>query len=243
MQIINGKRAVYEALAANAKIDRIIIDFKVQNNPDTKRIILLAHEKSIKVQFMASKEFFRTAADNNNSQGIIAYIIPPKNILLDDLLADMANYPLVLAVDHIQDPYNFGAILRTCETFNFKAVIYPKDRACQITPGVIKASSGAINYLQLVKVTNLAQSLEKMQKAGYWLYGTDVEGGEDIAKIKPNFPCVIVLGSEDKGMAQNIAKRMDANIHIPLAGKIESLNVSVATGIICYEFYRHYKKR
>ena len=141
-------------------------------------------------------------------------------------------------IDHIQDPFNFGAILRTCETLGVTWVIYPKDRNCPITPGVVKASSGAIHHMNLVRVTNLAQSLEKLEKAGYWIYGTSDQGATDLDTFKPNSPMVLIVGNEEKGLSPLLAKKTHGIIKISMHGKVSSLNVSVATGILIYTLSR-----
>lgn len=229
MQLIKGKRAIIEALRSDTYIDRILMDFHIQKDGDILEILQLARQRSIKVQSI-TKDMIK----EQNTQGILAYIQTKKTLSLEDIISNASEYPFIVAVDHIQDSYNFGAILRTCETFNVKAVLYPKDRNCQITPGVIKASSGAIHYLNLVKITNLAHAIEVLKKNGYWIYGADSSQGKDLNTIKPQSPMVLIVGNEDKGIAKHICAKLDEKIKIPMKGHIESLNVSVATGIILY---------
>jgi 23S rRNA (guanosine2251-2'-O)-methyltransferase len=232
MNIINGKQAIKEALKANIyKIERILVNYNLKDKAEIQEILNLAKTKNIKIQLKNKVEL-----------GIQAFINLTPTISLEQLIENKTKYPYVLIVDHIQDPYNFGAILRSCEIFGFNAVIFPKDRNCQITPGVVKASSGAINYLKLVKVTNLSQTLEILKKAGFWLYGADSNQGQDLAEIDPVFPLGLVIGNEKKGLSPLINKKLDFKIHIPMLGKISSLNVSVATGIITYSLSRKRKK-
>lgn len=236
-QLIKGKHAVMEAMRANIGIDRIIVDFKSQYDPDIHQIQKLAERNRIKVQRVSTASF-QTYCDEKQSQGILAYVASKQSLSLDHILDHQDDYPFLVAVDHILDPYNFGAILRTCETLGVNAVLYPKDRNCQITPGVIKASSGAIHYLDMVKITNLAYTLDALQEAGYWVYGADSNNGVDLNQLEPQFPLVLVVGNEEKGISPGILKKLDGRIHIPLVGQIESMNVSVATGIILYNLQR-----
>ncbi len=237
MAIIKGKHAVLEALHSESEIERIVLSFQTQNQPDMRMIMHLAKSRRIKVQ-IASKETFDRMIPDAHTQGVLAYMPEHEGKSLEEILENQAQYPFVVMVDHLQDPYNFGAILRTCETMGIKAVIYPKDRNVQITPGVIKTSSGAIHYLDLVKVTNLAQCLEKMEKAGYWIYGTSDRDSTDLDHFTPQFPMVLVLGNEEKGLSPLLAKKTHGMIQIPMKGKISSLNVSVAAGILMYTLSR-----
>ncbi|MFC1752418.1 23S rRNA (guanosine(2251)-2'-O)-methyltransferase RlmB [Thermoproteota archaeon] len=237
MTIIKGKHAVAEALASGAQLDRILVAYTIKDRADIRSVITKAQFQSVKVQYCSASELKRLIPDGSH-QGIAGYMRLQKAVSLDMLIADQGHYPFIIAVDHMQDPYNFGAILRTCESFGIKAVLYPKDRNVQITPGVIKVSSGAVNYLDLVKVTNLASALEKLKSAGYWIYGADSHNGQSLDQFQPQFPLVLVMGSEQKGISKRIQKMVDLNIHIPIKGRTESLNVSVAAGIIMYQLSR-----
>ncbi|MFA5879196.1 MAG: 23S rRNA (guanosine(2251)-2'-O)-methyltransferase RlmB [Candidatus Margulisiibacteriota bacterium] len=239
---IKGKRAIKEALVASTPIERILISDHVARDKNILEIINLAKEKNVKFQVLPRDAFrkkFESGYANHNfaeqNQGIIANLLPTALATLEGILNYPTIYPIVLAVDHLSDPYNFGAILRTAEALNIKAVVYPKDRSCNLTPGVIKVSSGAVYHLNLVRVTNLSQTLDKFKDHGYWLYGADSNGGVDLNKMKPNFPLVLVVGNEEKGISYQIQKKLDQKINIPLKGHIESLNVSVATSIILYQ--------
>jgi len=237
MNIIKGKHALEEALKADIKIERILVDFNLQNRPDIKYLLIMARQHGIKVQALSNSDFNRNT-EAQNSQGLLAYVQMKKELDLAYLKAHKENYPFMVAVDHIQDPYNFGAILRTCESFGIKAVIYPKDRNVQITPGVIKASSGAIHYLDLIKVTNLAQALQELQKEDFWLYSADANEGQNLEEVVINTPLVLIVGNEQKGISRRISEMIDGKVKIATCGQTSSLNVSVATGILVYNFIR-----
>jgi 23S rRNA (guanosine2251-2'-O)-methyltransferase len=156
-------------------------------------------------------------------------------------VAEPERYPLIVVLDHLEDPQNFGAILRSCETLGVRAVVYPKDRSSQITPAVIRASAGAIYHLDLAKVVNIAGALEKLREAGYWIYGT-AEDGVSLDEFSAPMPLALVLGNEGRGVSNRVAKMADGHIRIPLVGKVESLNVSVAAGILLYSLSRGLKR-
>ena len=149
---------------------------------------------------------------------------------MKDLLDKKPN--VVLMLDHILDPHNFGAICRTAEAFGITYVCYPKDRAVQITPSVVKASAGAINNITFCKMTNLANGLKQLSTSGYWTYGASSNQGNDLKSLTFNDPMVIILGAEDKGISPGLTKFIDEYVHIPLKGETSSLNVSVAAAII-----------
>ena len=186
---------------------------------------------------VVSKETFSELTKEKQTQGVLAYVKDYQFGDLNALTKNPKKFPVVVALDHLQDPYNFGAIVRTCETLGVDTILFPKDRSASLSPGMIKASSGAVYYSNLVKVTNLAQSLLTLKKAGYWVYGTDADQGENLDTFASNcnLPMVLVVGNEDKGVSPRVQKIVDAHIRIPLKGQVPSMNVSVATGIILYQ--------
>jgi 23S rRNA (guanosine2251-2'-O)-methyltransferase len=234
MLVIKGKRAVLEAINAATPPHKVVVSFAVKDSFEHQNIMRQAKQKQVPIEIIAKEEFEKLAIAKPH-QGIIAYV-KQKIATLSDIILQIKHYPIIVAVDHIQDPYNFGAIIRSCEIFGIKAIIYPKDRNCKITPGVIKASSGALHHLQLIQVTNLAQALAKLKDKGYWLYGANANQGEALNKLEPLQPCIIVFGNEKSGLSNRIQKMLDVNILIPQKGKTDSLNVSVAAGIITYIF-------
>ncbi|MCP4050591.1 MAG: 23S rRNA (guanosine(2251)-2'-O)-methyltransferase RlmB [bacterium] len=240
MKIVKGKRAVSEAVKSAFAVERIMIDSTLKSKAEIKQIIKEAEKKSIKIMIVSREDLLKILPEEKNTQGIIAYV-KMKNSTIDSLLDNKAINTFVVALDHIQDPYNFGAVLRTCESFGVKTVIYPKDRNCSITPGVIKASSGAIHHLNMIKVVNLAQTLIKMDKEGYWIYTADSNNGTSLDKFEPACPMVLVVGNEQKGISRRIKELAHSSIIIKTKGRTESLNVSVATSILIYELAKKIK--
>ncbi len=241
MHIVKGKRAVMEALQASVPVDRLVVAQGFDKKPDIQTLLKIAGSRRISIETLSMNAFERVASDSHH-QGIMAYVHEKQQITLDTLLENPEEYPMVIVLDHLEDPYNFGAILRTCDAFGLKAVLYPKDRNSQISPGVIKASSGAVYHLDLIKVVNVAQTIQKLKTAGYWIYGTDVQKGVALHDFKPVFPLALVVGNESSGQSRLVSKLVDANLHIPMHGQLGSLNVSVATGILAYTISQAYAR-
>ncbi len=235
MNFIKGKHAVMEALKAKSGIDRIVIPYDLRDKPDFQALIALARQSQIKVQIVSKQAFERLGEEH--TQGVVAYLPLATHSSLESL--DPQKIPMVVILDHIEDPHNMGAILRTCETLGVKAVIYAKDRQCQVTPTVVKVSSGATQYLDMIRVTNLGQAVDKLKDLGYWIYGSDDQGESLLDTFKPNLPFALVVGNENRGMSTILTKKLDARIQIHLSGSVSSLNVSVATGILLYGLQRN----
>ncbi len=230
--LIKGKHAVLEALKAGIALDRIAIQYDLKGQSDITPITSLARDNNIKVQWISKVAMERL--NETHTQGVVAYAPLLSDTPLQTILIQPELYPIVVILDHIEDPHNMGAILRTCDTMGVTAVIYPKDRQCQINSTVIKASSGAAHHLQLIRVTNLSQAIDKLCDAGFWVYGTDDQAETDLADFKPATPMAIILGNEHRGLSPGLAKKTHGMIRIRLSGQVNSLNVSVAAGIMLY---------
>lgn len=232
MAIINGRRAVREALESGQTLDRIVIAYSAKRNVEIQKLITMAQYEGVDIQFIPNLEFDQRIPESRHAQGIAAYFSGLKTHTIDDIIE--AKPQLVVMLDHIQDPHNFGAIIRSCETFGVTHIVYPKDRNARITPGVIKASAGAIHHVDLVQVTNLASAVRELKENGFWIYAADSNNGKQLPKVTPNFPMVLVMGNEEKGVSKGMLKQCDEAILIPMSGQIASLNVSVAAGIFLY---------
>lgn len=232
MIIIKGKHAVQEALKGTSLVKEINLLTK-SSSKEFQHIVMLAKQKQIPV-VTVDKKWAQKRYNIEGHQHIIAKI---SDIQLHPLsILDPDKHPFVIALDHLEDAFNVGAIMRTAEALGVKALILPKNRQAKLDSGVIKASSGGCYYLKLIQVANIGQALETCKKNGYWIYGADSNNGQLIQECEPNFPLVLVVGNEHKGMSQRIAKMVDQSVFIPMNGKVESLNVSVATGIIINKF-------
>ncbi|MDR0739718.1 MAG: 23S rRNA (guanosine(2251)-2'-O)-methyltransferase RlmB [Mycoplasmataceae bacterium] len=200
---------------------------------------LKKHNIAYKIRNVA---FFDHFPSNLNHQGIVINIKDEAKFkTLDTFIEFIDNKSIatVLIIDSIQDPQNFGSILRTCDGMNVSAVIYKKNNQVQINDFVSKVSMGAIQYLNLIKVPNLIQAIEKLKKAGFWTYASLLTTtAVTYTQIKFASKSIIIVGSEEKGISPLLAKQADFQIKIPMYGKVQSLNVAVATGIILSEINR-----
>ena len=158
-----------------------------------------------------------------------------------DAILDKANQednPLILILDGLNDPHNFGSILRTADATNVAGVIIPKHRAVGVTPVVAKTSTGAVEHVPVARVTNLSQTLDKLKEQGFWVFGTDMNGTPS-HKWNTAGKLALIIGNEGKGISPNIKKQVDEMITIPMNGHVQSLNASVAAAILMYEVFRH----
>ena len=239
MIVIKGKNAVIEALQSENKVKQIIIAQGSEHSPECKQIKQLASQFGVSVSIMPSIQF-KTQFPDQHAQQVVATMEELSHTPLEAILKKPEEFPIIVVLDHLEDPHNMGAIARTCAGLGVKAMLYPKDRQAPISSGTIKASAGGIYHINLVKITNVADTLLKLRDAGYWIFGTDSETGEALPRVKPQFPCALVVGNEGSGISHRVLKMVDLNVRIPMSGRMESLNVSVATGIILYSFCQQY---
>lgn len=176
------------------------------------------------------------AANNQPHQGVVAYGAATKYSQIPD------DAKLLVLLDGVEDPHNLGAIVRTANAAGADAVLIPERRAAGLTDTVAKSAAGALEYVPVVKIGNVAQTLEELKKQGFWIYGLDERGTEDHDRVEYNVPTVFVLGGEGKGVHQIVRNHCDVLVRIPMAGKIASLNVSVAAGVVLFEWKRRLRQ-
>ena len=224
---IYGKNVAKETLENNSKINKIILceDF------NDKNIISLIQKRNIKVEYVTKKEMFKI--DNSNNQGIILDVKDYEYCKLQDIL--MGDKPFVVILDHIVDPHNFGAIIRTCEAAGVDGIIVPKDRSTTVNSTVMKTSAGALNNIKICMVTNLNKTIDELKKKGLWIIGTDMVNSSPYDSINYDIPLALIIGSEGFGMSRLVKESCDYIVSIPMKGKINSLNASVAAGILIYK--------
>lgn len=198
----------------------------------------LAKEQAVPVKWVP-KQKLDTLSDGGVHQGIVLGIAPYEYLTLDQLLEQTSSEeaPFLLILDSLEDPHNFGSILRTADASGVSGVIIPKHRSVGITPVVTKASTGAVEYVPIARVTNLAQSIKQLKDAGYWIFGTDMEG-TDYRQWKVTGPIALIIGNEGKGMSAGLKKDVDEMLTIPMTGHVQSLNAGVAAGLLMYEVFR-----
>ncbi|MFV9511680.1 23S rRNA (guanosine(2251)-2'-O)-methyltransferase RlmB [Tepidibacillus sp. LV47] len=237
---ILGKNPVYEALKSDRSINKIYIAEGIQKS-SLQKILALAKEKGVITQYYPKKKLDQMT-ENKNHQGIVASIAAYEYTELRDLVSEAkkANHlPFLVLLDEIEDPHNLGSILRTCDVVGVDGVIIPKRRSVGLTPTVSKTSAGAIEYVPVSRVTNLAQTIDYLKDEGFWIVGTDAAADQMYHEIDYKMPVVIVIGSEGKGISRLVKEKCDFMVKLPMQGHINSLNASVAAGIILYEVYRN----
>lgn len=224
---IYGKNVAREKLNTNEPIVKAYVSKKFKDQSLIDDLI----NKNIRINFVDNKVL--DGKVDGLHQGIILEVEEAKTYSLDELFEQLKEKtnPLVVMLDHLEDPHNFGAIIRTCEALGIDGIIIPNDRSVGITGTVIKTSAGAISYTTIVRVPNLANTIEKLKKNGFWIVGTDMQG-TDYTKIDYNMPTCLVIGNEGKGMSKIIKDNCDFIATIPMNGKINSLNASVSCGIV-----------
>ncbi len=238
-EIIFGRHPVEEALDAGASLIQIYIA-KGSKPSFVENILSLGKKRGIPVE-VTNKSQIEKLADGQNHQGILAIMEPFKYSSLDAILKlskDKGEDPFILVLDHIQDPYNLGGILRTAEAAGVHGVIIPQRRAAGVTAGVYKASVGAVEYLSIAQVVNIARTLEELKEKGLWIAGADMAGEKKYTQEDLKGSLVLVIGGEEKGLSRLTKEKCDFLLKLPMLGKINSLNASVAGGILIYEVLR-----
>ncbi len=223
---IYGKNVAMEAINNNEKILKAYI----YKNLNDKNLISQLQKLNINIQYLEKYELDKLA--NGNHQGIILQVPDYEYSDIDEIINDDNN--LIVILDHIEDPHNLGAIIITCEAALVSGIIIPKDRSVSVNPTVIKVSAGAINNIKISQVTNITNTIKELKDKGFWIIGTDMEG-INYDEIDYQGKIAIVIGNEGSGMSRLVKENCDYIAKIPMKGKINSLNASVATGIIVFE--------
>ena len=234
--IIAGRNPVIEALKSEKLIDTIYISGE---GGSLNLIRRLAKEKNIVVKDTQDKKL-SSLCNNASHQGVVAVGAYSEYMSVEELLEisrKKGTKPFIIICDEIEDPHNLGAIIRTAESAGADGIIIPKRHCASISPTVYKTSAGAVSWLPVAKVSNLASAIDFLKENNVWIYGTDASG-EDYTKTDVTGACAIVIGSEGFGMSRLVQKKCDFLVKLPMFGKITSLNASVAGGIFMYEVVR-----
>ena len=236
--LIEGRNAVMEALRAGKPVDRLyILDGSREGSIMT--IKREARKAGITAEYVDKTRLDRMS-ETGHHQGVIAKIAAYHYAELDDLFRkaeEKGEDPFFILLDNLEDPHNLGAILRTANVCGAHGVIIPKDRAVGLTAVVAKASAGAINYTPVARVTNLSAAMEELKKRGLWIVGADMDG-ETMTSLNMKGPIGLVIGAEGAGIGRLVRQNCDMIASIPCRGEIDSLNASVAAGVLCYEILR-----
>ncbi|OTW73060.1 23S rRNA (guanosine(2251)-2'-O)-methyltransferase RlmB [Bacillus thuringiensis serovar roskildiensis] len=237
-EYIIGRNPVIEALRSGRDINKIWIAEGAAKG-QVQIVLALAKENKIILQHAPKKKLDQLVEGNH--QGVIAQVAAYQYAELEDLfkVAEKRNEdPFFLILDEIEDPHNLGSIMRTADAAGAHGIIIPKRRAVGLTASVAKASTGAIEYIPVARVTNLSRTIDELKERGLWIAGTDAKGKTDYRNLDGTMPIGLVIGSEGKGMSRIIGEKCDFLITLPMVGKVTSLNASVAASLLMYEVYR-----
>lgn len=229
--IITGKNTIQEAI----KVNRKIFELYIQEGTN-KDIIAEAEKNKINVKLLPKQEIKNLLPPNN--QGVGAKVEDYKYKSIDDVLYKEKQNKLFIMLDGLEDPHNLGAILRSCDAFDVDAIIIPKNRSVKLNATVAKVSTGAIEHVDVVEVTNLTQTIKKLKKENFWVVGTDMETDQTIHDVDADSNLVVVIGSEGKGISRLVKENCDYVVKIPMVGHVNSLNASVSAALVIYEIFR-----
>lgn len=243
MHYIYGINSVAEALKGRGRTFSWVGVAKERHDLRLQRLVEECRRQGVVVRFVGRSELDRMAG-NNAHQGVVAITSAKQYSDLDDLMdAKRGQFSLVVVLDGVEDPHNLGAILRTADAAGANGVVIPERRAAAVTGTVTKVSAGASEYLAIAKVTNIARTLEDLKSKNVWIVGLDERGSQSYDSIDYKMDCAVVLGAEGKGLHNLVAKKCDFLVSIPMLGKVPSLNVSVAAGVVLYEIVRQRRKQ
>lgn len=238
INLVFGRRAVDELLSSGLEVNTIYV-VTGSHDSSLEKLVRAAEQNKLQI-IQSNRNDLDRMTDRGNHQGIVAKYKIPATLGIGDILSQIS--PMqpkpILILDGIEDPRNFGAIIRSAEVMGAGGIIFRNRRAVGITPTVVKASSGAALHFPLVSVTNLNQSADELKEVGYWIYGLDADGENDLWDLDLSGQISFVVGSEGKGISQLLKKNCDKIVRIPQMGKITSLNASVSASIALAEWLR-----
>ena len=240
---IEGRNAVIEAFRAGKTIDKLYVQDGLKDGP-IQTILREAKKRDVKVNFV-EKDRLNGMSATGHHQGVIAIAASYSYAEVEDILAKAAEKgepPFIIILDGVEDPYNLGAIVRTANQAGAHGVIIPKNRAVGLTASVARTSAGALNYTPVAKVTNIARTMEDLKKQGLWCVCADMDGTV-MYDLDLTGPIGLVIGNEGSGVSELVKKNCDFIASIPMKGEIDSLNASVAAGILSYEIVRQRMKK
>ena len=229
---IYGRNVCKKKVLDNDKVNHAYL----KENFNDREILELLKKSNIRYTFLQNKIMDKKV--DGNHQGIILDVDDIKTYDLDYVINLKKNNPLIVILDHIEDPHNFGAIIRTCECAGVDYIIIPRNRSVSVNSTVYKTSCGALANVKIIEVVNLTNTITKLKDLGFWVYGAEANG-KNYSNIKFDTKTCLVIGSEGHGLKQIVTKNCDEIISLPMKGKINSLNASVACGILIYEIMKY----
>ena len=238
---IEGRNAVYELLKTDKEIEKILVQKDLKDDA-SKRLINVIRSHKIKLQ-PVDKYVIEKESESKRHQGFIAYVSDYKYFDIEDILNDCdQENSLIVVLNEILDPHNLGSIIRVCECAGAQGIIIGKDRSASVSDTVMRISAGALNHVKVAKVTNINTAIDTLKDNGFWVYGAEVGGG-NIYKSNLTGKICLVIGGEDSGVKRLTKEKCDGIISIPMYGKVNSLNASVACGIAVFEVLRQREQK
>ena len=233
---VEGRNSVYELLKTDKEIDKILVQKDLKDEP-SKRLINVIKSHKIKIQ-LVDKYVIEKESESRRSQGFIACVSDYKYLDLQDIIDGAKDKEgFIVILNEILDPHNLGSIIRVCECAGVDGIIISKDRSASVSDTVMRISEGALNHIKVARVVNINNAIKELKSCGYWVYGAEMGGGE-MYKTDLTGKIAIVIGGEDSGVKTLTKKNCDGIISIPMFGKVNSLNASVACGVVVYEAIR-----
>ena len=238
---IEGRNSIYELLKTDKEIDKILVQKDLKDDA-SKRLVNIIRSHKIKLQ-PVDKYVIEKESESKRHQGFIAYVSDYKYFDIEDILNDCdQENSLIVVLNEILDPHNLGSIIRVCECAGAQGIIIGKDRSASVSDTVMRISAGALNHVKVAKVTNINTAIDTLKDNGFWVYGAEVGGG-NIYKSNLTGKICLVIGGEDSGVKRLTKEKCDGIISIPMYGKVNSLNASVACGIAVFEVLRQREQK
>lgn len=237
-EILAGRNSVLEALRSGRSINKIFVQDGIKGG-SVSEIIAVAKEIGVVIEFAKIERLDKMAAGIRH-QGFVALVAPIRFHSLEEVLAGAetkGEVPFLLLLDELQDPQNVGALIRTADAAGVHGVLMPKRRSCPLNAVVAKISAGAVEYVPVVQIGNIPQTIEELKKLGFWVAGADMDG-EDYYKSNLTGPMVVVIGAEGKGLGRLVKEKCDIVVSLPMQGGVSSLNAAAAGAVLLYEVVR-----
>lgn len=240
--IICGRNPVLEAVRSGREIDRLLVAHGVSGGSVTA-IIAKCKQRGILIKEISPQKLDYYCGGANH-QGVAVMFASQEYSTPEEILAlakERGEKPFIIICDEIEDPHNLGAIIRTAEACGVHGIIIPKRRSASLNATVAKSASGALEYMRVARVTNIPNTIDYLKEEGVWVFGADMDG-DDYSQVDFDLPCALVIGNEGKGIGTLTAKKCDRIVSLPMCGKINSLNASVAAGVLMYEALKKRRK-
>ncbi|HOL18155.1 MAG TPA: 23S rRNA (guanosine(2251)-2'-O)-methyltransferase RlmB [Bacillota bacterium] len=234
-ELVYGRQSVLEALKYQ-RLHQVYV-LEGQRGAVINDIVSLARQKRVPLAFVSPNEFKALVNEVQGHQGVAALSPPFRYLTFDQLIQSAradSQAPFFLLLDHLQDPQNFGSIIRTADAAGLDGLIIPRPRAVKVTPAVRKVAAGAVERIRIALVNNLARAIEQLKQEGFWIYGAEADGEEPYYNLDYSGPLALVVGSEGRGLSRLVRRHCDRTVYIPMQEKAASLNVAVASAVLVY---------